>query len=303
MYALPGDGDRPLLLERLTSQVVHWLPRRTVLILSGTAITAVGFLDYGIATLAGYDFVVTPFYLLAVGFAAWAAGARVGSLFALYASAVELVAMWAASEGRLRAWIVFLSCTLELVVFLGGAYTIARLRWHLAYERQLSHTDPVTGIGNLRTFEEAALREISRSQRRPGPLSVAYFDVDHFKDVNDQRGHSDGDLLLRVVGAALRGAVRSMDTVARVGGDEFVVLLPETDSATCRLVVDRLRTLLNESVTRAGFENTFSVGVVTFESAPQTAAELLSRSDKVMYAVKRGPRNGARYEVVAATGA
>jgi diguanylate cyclase (GGDEF)-like protein len=129
---------------------------------------------------------------------------------------------------------------------------------------------------------------------------VAYFDVDHFKAVNDQRGHADGDVLLRTVGGALKGAVRSMDTVARVGGDEFVVLLPETDSATCRLVVDRLRGLLGESVARAGFDNTFSVGVVTFEQVPHSAAELLSTSDRVMYAVKRGPRNDARYEVVAA---
>jgi diguanylate cyclase (GGDEF)-like protein len=299
----PSDGGHALLLERLTAHLVQRLPRRVVLALSAAGIAAVGLLDYAVAVLAGFDFAVTPLYLVPVGFSAWAAGAGSGALFALFAAVVEGTATWASIPGAARPGVVLVSVLLEVMVFVGAAFTIARLRWHLDFERQLSHTDPVTGIGNRRTFEDAALREISRAERRPGPLSVAYFDVDHFKEVNDRHGHAAGDLLLRTLGAALRASVRTMDTVARVGGDEFVLLLPETDAATCRLVVERLRALAGEAALAAGFDNTFSVGAVTFLTPPRSSFEMLSASDRVMYAVKRGPRNGAGYEVVVATGA
>ncbi len=297
------DGDRPLVLERVSSLLVQRLSNRTVLALSGAGIVAVGFVDVAISRLAGFDLAITPLYLLPVGFAAWASGAAVGLLFALYAAAVEGVAAWVSARGRPEPWVTVLGVSMEAAVFVGASYTIARLRWHLAYEHRLSHTDPVTGIGNLRSFEDAAQRELSRMARRASPVSVAYIDVDHFKDVNDRHGHAAGDLLLRAIGTALRGSVRTLDSVARVGGDEFVVLFPETDAATCRRVVERVRGLLGEAVAAAGCDCTFSVGAVTFVTAPRGVAELLQASDQAMYAVKRDRRNGAEYRVVVSAGA
>lgn len=299
----PPDGDRPLLLERFSSLLVQRLTNRTVLLLSGAGIVAVGLVDVAVSRLVGFDFALTPLYLLPVGSAAWASGATAGLLFSFYAAAVEAAAAWISARGTPEPWAAALGVAMELIVFVGAAYTIARLRWHLSYERHLSHTDPVTGIGNLRSFEEAARRELSRMARRTSPISVAYFDVDHFKDVNDRHGHAAGDLLLRAIGAALRGSVRTLDTVARVGGDEFVVLFPETDSATCRRAVERVRGLLGEAVAAAGCDCTFSVGAVTFVTPPRGVAELIQASDKAMYAVKRDRRDGAEYQVVVPAGA
>lgn len=297
------DGDRPLLLERVSSHLVQRLSNRTVLLLSGAGVVAMGVVDVGVSRLAGFDLAVTPLYLLPVGFAAWASGAGVGLAFALYAGAVEAAAAWLSSSGTLQPWSAALGAAMELAVFVGAAYTIARLRWHLDYERHLSHTDPVTGIGNLRAFDEAGRRELSRLARRPAPISVAYFDVDRFKDVNDRHGHAAGDQLLQAIGTALHASVRSLDTVARVGGDEFVVLLPETDADTCRRVVERVRGLLAEAVAALGCDCTFSVGAVTFATPPRGVAELIQAGDQAMYAVKRDRRNGAEYQVVVSAGA
>ena len=294
----PPDGDRPLLLERVSSRLVQRLSNRTVLLLSGAGIVAVGFVDVAISRLAGFDLAITPLYLLPVGFAAWASGATVGLLFALYAAAVEGAAAWISARGTPETWSAALGVAMELAVFVGASYTIARLRWHLAYERHLSHTDPVTGIGNLRSFEDAAQRELSRMARRTSPVSVAYFDVDHFKDVNDRRGHLAGDQVLQQIGELLRREARSVDTVGRFGGEEFVLVLPETALNGAIIVAERVRQRVQAHNFGTGTEPirvTVSIGVASVPDDRATSPlTFLALADAALYRAKAEGRNVVR---------
>jgi len=279
----------------------RWLARwsdRSALALAVATVLAVGLLDHLAADLVGYDFEATALYIVPIAFVAWASGTSASVLCALFATGVEGYVSW--SDGaRLTPWVLAVSVTSELLVFLGAAYTFSRLRWHLDFERHISRTDALTGIGNPRAFEEVAARELARLQRRPSPLSVVFFDLDDFKSVNDVRGHAAGNDLLRAIGEALRTAVRGSDFPARVGGDEFALLLPETDAETCRTVVERLRARLQEAVTAAGFATTYSIGAVTFLDPPPGSDQLLAASDRAMYQVKHSGKNGVRYEQVA----
>jgi diguanylate cyclase (GGDEF)-like protein len=265
------------------------------------AVLVVGLLDWAIAVAVGYDFVVTAFYILPVGFIAWAAGRAPGMLVAFLASAVEAGATFAANPGA-RPGVVIVSCVLELLVFLGAAHTMSLLRDHLEFERLTSLTDPLTGVGNSRSFRRAAERELDRARRLAAALSLAYVDLDGFKDVNDTRGHAAGDELLSLVGRTLAGSVRSTDLVARLGGDEFAVLLPHADASTCRGVVERLRERLAAAVLRPAPEVTFSIGVATFLSPAPSVDALLGAADSAMYEVKRTAKGGVRYAVLEAGG-
>ena len=118
-------------------------------------------------------------------------------------------------------------------------------------------------------------------------------DVDGFKALNDSHGHADGDKALVAIADVL-GSGRATDLAGRLGGDEFVVLLPETDSASARLVVERLQARLTDAVRSAGFPVTFSIGVATFPRAARLG-DMLREADALMYRTKRCGKDGATY--------
>ncbi|MBI5071165.1 MAG: GGDEF domain-containing protein [Deltaproteobacteria bacterium] len=291
-----GDGaGKPLFVEQAAER---WLARwsdRGAFLVALAAVLAAGVLDHLAGEVLGYDFEATAVYILPIAFAAWAAGTGASVICALLATGVEGYISWLGGP-QVSSWVGVVSVVSELLLFLGAAYTFSRLRWHLDFERHISRTDPLTGIGNPRAFEEVATRELNRLQRRPAPVSVAFFDLDDFKSVNDARGHAAGNRLLRAVGDTLRTAVRGSDFAARVGGDEFALLLPDTDAETCRAVVERLRVRLREAVIAEGFGTTFSIGAVTFADPPAGSDQLLAAADRAMYVVKHGAKDGVRYE-------
>ena len=165
----------------------------------------------------------------------------------------------------------------------------------------MARTDYLTGAFNGRSFGETAAAEIARARRHSHPFSVAYIDVDDFKQINDRQGHSAGDRLLKTVADGLRRNVRGVDTVARIGGDEFAVLMPETDARAAQVAMRRTRRRLLEEARRAGWPVTISVGVVTFDHAPDSVDDLLRAADDVMYSAKRGGKNALRHTTAAAT--
>ena len=293
-----GAGRRPLFVERFAARWLTRWSRASALALSAVTILVLGALEGGVTVLFGYGFVTTVFYLVPVAFAAWVAGASTGVALAIVAGLVKVgVAVWL-SHAAVRPWALAVDFVLELLVFLGAAVSFAMLRWHLERERQLSCTDPLTGIGNHRAFEDAVRREVVRGERTATPLSLVYIDLDRFKELNDSRGHPAGDSLLRVVGDALGSSVRAGDSAARVGGDEFAVLLPDTGPEACRQVVTRIQERLRNSARAAGFWNTFSVGAVTFEGLPESASGAVAAADRAMYEAKRRGRDSVHYEVV-----
>jgi diguanylate cyclase (GGDEF)-like protein len=294
----PGEQSPTLFAQRAITRWTEGWPPWRITALGALAAALVGLADYGIAGVAGYDFVLTALYLVPVGVAAFLAGGSRGLLVAVVAAAAEATATLLAGVGDPKGWAISLSVLLEFLVFVLAAYTVAGLRQHVEFEKSLSRRDALTGVASPRGLREAGERELERARRRPAALSLAYLDVDDFKAVNDSLGHAAGDAVLRVVGRTLREALRDIDTVARLGGDEFVALLPETDEPGCKAAVSRLYLELSRALAASGFRVTVSIGAATFLAPPRSVDELLREADRAMYAVKRGSKNGLHHVVL-----
>lgn len=150
--------------------------------------------------------------------------------------------------------------------------------------------DRLTDILNRRGIEPQIAREISRAARHGTPLSLLILDVDHFKKINDQYGHSVGDLVLRSAAQVIARTVRATDLVGRWGGEEFLVLLPHTDLLHARLAAERIRKAIEGTPFCEGQSVTISGGIAEFGMS-DTGSGLLERADKQLYVAKSGGRN------------
>lgn len=164
--------------------------------------------------------------------------------------------------------------------------------------KRLANSDALTDLASRRHFMEALAREVERADRYGRALSLVLLDLDHFKRVNDTWGHATGDEVLKDAAFAVRAVCRDIDVPARLGGEELVILLPETDTEGARVVAERLRARLREAehVSPDGktFRVTASIGVASFGSDADTDKALLRRADEALYAAKRAGRNRVR---------
>jgi diguanylate cyclase (GGDEF)-like protein len=184
--------------------------------------------------------------------------------------------------------------TPDSVTRVGRAYN--RVRLQLA---SMVNTDPLTGCLNLRGLDQAMAREVARTTRAGGELSLLALDIDHFKEINDNYGHIAGDVVLREFGGLLAQTARGGDMVARTGGEEFSLLLPDTDaSGAFRTAIRLCDTVRSHSFMVNGkrVHVTISVGVVSMSGGLDDAADLnmKERADQALYAAKRGGRDGVR---------
>ncbi|MCI0520210.1 MAG: diguanylate cyclase [Chloroflexi bacterium] len=187
-------------------------------------------------------------------------------------------------EAALPAAAVFAS---QVAVALDNARLYAEVQ-------QSAITDELTGLYNRRGFFELGRREVERSLRYARPLSAVFLDIDHFKQVNDRYGHQAGDQVLYHLAECLRQHVRSIDIVGRYGGEEFVLLLPETDQALANGVAERLRVKVEEMsapTARGPVAITVSVGIAALTEAHENLEALLAHADQGLYRAKQTGRN------------
>lgn len=163
------------------------------------------------------------------------------------------------------------------------SYVASHIGDLLEYRRG-AQIDVVSGLPNRRAFDEALQRELARSVRSTREFSVVFIDLDALKQVNDQRGHAAGDRLIAGVGAALKRAIRKYDFAARIGGDEFGVILADTHNGETGLA--------SRVLARAGAVGSISVGIARFPRDGKTAQDLLSAADMRMYEYKNTHSRG-----------
>jgi two-component system cell cycle response regulator len=154
-----------------------------------------------------------------------------------------------------------------------------------------ARTDPLTGLQNRRAFEETFAAEVERARRGGRPLSVLVGDLDHFKAVNDRFGHPAGDAALVQVGQLLTSTRREVDPVARTGGEEFALILPDTSEQEAYLVSERLRTAVEKAFADEPVPLTTSFGLAAFPDHGATVEALLGAADRALYAAKELGRN------------
>lgn len=178
----------------------------------------------------------------------------------------------------------------DAITVVGRAYN--KMRTHL---ETIVLTDPVTGCFNRRGFEQLTTREVSRAVRGTHPMAVLAIDVDHFKLVNDEFGHLTGDEVLREMGALLRDTARLGDVVARIGGEEFEILAPDTELEGATILADRIHHAFETRPFASLGPNrkiTVSIGIASEAArSDQVAKTLIARADEALYVAKRNGRH------------
>lgn len=179
----------------------------------------------------------------------------------------------------------------DLDLLLARTRTLLEFKAYLDVCEEAAFTDHLTGLANRRRFERQLEREVSRVERFDRPFSVLMIDIDSFKNLNDSFGHDAGDDAIRRIGRVLREGTRGIDLAARIGGEEFAVLLVETSKEAGVEVAERLRVAIKAlELPRAG-RITASFGVAECPGDAQTAADILKAADVALYEAKRNGRD------------
>ena len=179
----------------------------------------------------------------------------------------------------------------DIDLLLARARTLLDFKQYLDTCEEEAFTDHLTGLANRRRFERQLEREITRTLRYSRPFCLLLLDIDHFKQVNDTYGHEAGDEAIRLLASKLQAGTRGIDLAARIGGEEFAVILPETDFEGGLDVAERLRVAIKESQIPAVGQITASFGVAEFPLCATTGRELMAVADVALYEAKRNGRD------------
>ncbi len=255
--------------------------------------------------LTGFEYSFSIFYLFPVSFVTWYAGRNNGLLLACVC-AVEWGMIDVASGARYTTPLIPIWNSIAHLIFLSlTVILLNEMRQAHLTIRRMAFTDSLTGVRNSRSFYLELDQEIERHSRYGRSFTVAYLDLDHFKNVNDTLGHAAGNELLRMVATVLQTTFRDVDIIGRLGGDEFSVILPETDEETAMIVLRRVHAALTAAIRNAApgvIDIGATIGAVVFPICPQSADTALQLADTLMYDGKRSERGVVRLAVFSESG-
>jgi diguanylate cyclase (GGDEF)-like protein len=261
---------------------------------------------YLLALVIGYlDFITGPeigfslFYVLPIILMSWFRYKEKIShvLLPVVCAVAWLLADIESGAHYSSGWIIYWNMFIRMGMFMIISLTLSRLRIAHAHEQTLSRTDPMTGVFNSRFFSELAALEISRATRFSESFTFAYLDVDRFKSVNDTLGHAQGDELLKTLTRAIKGNIRDIDIMGRLGGDEFGIFFPKTDSAQAHAVMGKIQAVFRDHVS-SKWNVTLSAGVMTYLAPPKSLDAMVKAADALMYRAKKSGKDQTAYDIV-----
>jgi diguanylate cyclase (GGDEF)-like protein len=263
------------------SNLVHFF----LTILWVSAIALIGYADYKINY---FDFFI--FYVMILVFNSMFISISDGITASLI---IGVVNYFGNKEHLIGAtqFLLYLNFFLNFLVFFIIAVIVGQTRKSLLSEMTLSRTDYMTGAVNKRFFTEILGHEIDRMKRGGLPFSLVFIDMDNFKKANDTFGHSAGDSILKTGVLVMKSITRKIDTTCRLGGDEFLILMPNTDSKDSLIVLSRLQEKFLSAMQENNYPVTLSIGVVAFNEIPESVDAAIKAGDAAMYEAKNSGKS------------
>lgn len=259
----------------------------TVISVSLILLVLLGWADY----LTG-EYSLIIFYLIPVSLVAWFVNWPSGVLFCLLALATRFTADQAAvsftfKNASLHYWNLFNEFLFLLIMSL----LFSILSKNLDKEKMLASSDSLTGTLNRLAFFDIAEYEIKRPHRRESAITMACIALDNFKQINDRLGHAVGDNLLVAVTNTIASNISESGIIARFGGDEFVILLPETATAAATASLEKIHSHLKQAMSDNHWQVTFSTGAITYSKPPPGVDEAINKAVMLMHEVKSSGKN------------
>lgn len=255
------------------------------------AVLILGIIDY----FTGIELSISFFYLIPITMVAWTGGRNPGLVFSVAGAATWLISNSLSGEEHSNIFIGVWNTLIRFGFFATVAILLAELRHALEEERVLANTDPLTGALNRRSFNDIVEKKMITAEVNRRPYTMVYIDLDNFKTVNERLGFAVGDLVLKLVVNTIQTYIRNTDFLARLGDDEFAILLTDTDQENAKLIVERLQFSLIDEMKSKEWDVTFSIGVLTVMNMPESVDKLIRLTDTLMYKVKATGRNAIRY--------
>lgn len=250
-----------------------------------------GFIDY----ITGYEYSFFIFYLIPIMLICWFEKELGGIIISFFSALVWLTADLLSGHIYSNHFIPIWNAFVRFAGFVIIVKLIGKIKKDYDYEKNIARVDMLTGLYNLRALTEYFNIEKNRSSRSKKKFSLAYIDLDNFKLINDKYGHAKGDNLLANIGRVIKSNIRQYDFPARIGGDEFIILFPETDSQQAEAVMTKLASCIKEILKEQYDILSFSAGVITVSGYEYSFEEIIKAADNLMYTVKKNNKDGVAY--------
>jgi diguanylate cyclase (GGDEF)-like protein len=268
-----------------------------VLLISLVLVLFLGLTDY----ISGYELSFSIFYLIPISISIILANMRIGIIISVFSTCVWLSADLLDNHKYTYMLIPYWNAIMRLGYFILHTLLLSQVLKLYNEAKSNSFIDPLTNIANRRFFREILQRELHKSGRSNLPITIAYIDLDNFKNLNDTFGHMTGDELLKMIAGRISIMIRSYDLIARLGGDEFALILPDTDLENAKLIIERIRNELLNQIKEKKWLVTLSFGVIIFTDFNLSIEEMLHKADELMYIVKQNGKNNAKYQIYPST--
>ena len=280
----------------MREKFINFLRKNQVLLMlfSVTLMITIGGLDH----YTNYEVGVSIFYLLPISLVIWISSYAAAFILIGISFFIWIAAALISDQYHLSFFKLFSSVLIRVIILSAGAFYVAKFKELLEKEKKFARTDFLTGLSNSKSFKEMAKFEIERCRRYKSTFSVVYMDCDNFKAINDTFGHQVGDQLLTVVSEVMRKSFRNTDFPSRVGGDEFIILLPETNNEQALIALNRTQDLLLKKMQENDWPITFSFGCVIYEKAPESVDEMIKNADDLMYSAKKNGKNQIKSSII-----
>lgn len=258
----------------------------------GILLILIACIDYQLAS----EISLAIFYLLPISLMTWFVGKEAGLVTCVLSAIAEFITNLNTKNTESHFFVPYWNAVASLMMFLTVSYLLFELHSTLEQEKKLERIDYTTGVANKRLFFELARLELKKAYRYRHPLTVVYLDVDNFKNINDTLGYIVGDKLLKLAALTIKKNLRETDFLARIGGDEFVILLPGSGYEPSHNVISRIHKQLLAAMQKNQWQATFSIGAVTYVNPPRSVDAMLQQADHLMYLVKNNGKNQLKHK-------